>query len=211
MTVESMWTRHLTVGPSSGPGPEKSRSSPLRWKSLTAEFAASCCATLPNTADGVLRLIDDYLDSSLARFHREFYAAEGAAGFTEPERLVRSSLPRCVASCLETPNDLLLRPEYLQNLTRFLLSRDWRPRSIAGLVQSFYEHDFEWGDHWSRKHPGWRAEVYVRSFAGMIATGVDRMADFNCASTQEKGMCPGEFCGHELMQDRARLLARGTS
>ncbi len=176
-----------------------------------ARLAPSRAASIPNAADGVSRLVDDYLGSPLAQCHREFYTegAEEAVDSKEVDQLGRGTVPPCVAACLETPNDLLLRPEYLQNLTRSLLSRDWRPRRIAELIQRLYEGDFGWGDHWRRKHPGWRAEVYVRSFAGMIATGLDGMTDFNCLSTQEKGMCPGGFCGHELAEDRDRLLARG--
>jgi hypothetical protein len=54
--------------------------------------------------------------------------------------------------------------------------------------------------------PEWRADVYVRGFAGMIAVGADQAIDFNCVSTREKGMCPGG-CSHNLADDRATLLA----
>ena len=52
------------------------------------------------------------------------------------------------------------------------------------------------------------AEFDVRVFAGMIATGVDEGIDFNCRSAQEKGLCPGLVCTHDLRVDRERLLAQ---
>jgi hypothetical protein len=97
-----------------------------------ALLAAKSVASLPDAAEGILRLIDDYQRAPLAGFHREFYkdGAEGAAAYGDEERVDRDSLPRCVASCLNTPNDLLLRPEYIQNLTRVLLNSENEETSI---------------------------------------------------------------------------------
>jgi hypothetical protein len=178
-----------------------------------ASLAEQVGAVIPSVAGGIMRLVDDYLGSTLFRFHRAYYAeaVDPAERGVERDPFDKASLPPCIASCLARPNDLLLRPEYLQDLTRLLLSRGVRPRRIARLVQSVYEADFEWGARWVRMHPGWRAEIYVRTFAGLIATGLDQMIDFNCVSTKEKGMCPGGACGHELLDDRAVLLARGGS
>jgi hypothetical protein len=178
-----------------------------------ASLAERAGAVIPSVASGITRLVDDYLGSNLFDFHRAYYAeaVDPAESAVERDRLEDVSLPPCIASCLARPNDLLLRPEYLQNLTRLLLSHGWGPRRIARLVQSVYVQDFGWGARWTRMHPGWRAEIYVRAFAGLIATGLDQMIDLNCVSTKEKGMCPGGACGHELMQDRAALLARGGS
>jgi hypothetical protein len=53
-----------------------------------------------------------------------------------------------------------------------------------------------------------RAEFDVRVFAGMVATGMDEGIDFNCRSAQEKGLCPGAGCTHDLRSDRDHLLAR---
>ena len=40
----------------------------------------------------------------------------------------------------------------------------------------------------------------------MIATGLDTMIDFNCVSAQEKQICPGVGCAHDLRVDRERVL-----
>jgi hypothetical protein len=177
---------------------------------LAAGFAERSSAIIPAVSRGVGRLLDDYLLSNLARFHRDFYAAgvDPAQARGDLDSLLGAALPPCIAACLERPNDLLLRPEYLQNLTRLLMSRGWNPRRIQALVEEAYRRDFGWGDRWGRMDPAWRAEVYVRSFAGLLATGMDRMVDFNCLSTQEKGICPGVSCGHELLLDRAALFER---
>ena len=55
-----------------------------------------------------------------------------------------------------------------------------------------------------------RADFDVRVFAGMLATGLDTLVDFNCASAQEKDICPRTGCPFDLRVDRDRL-ARATS
>ena len=176
-------------------------------------LASSETGIIPEAGGGLGSLTREYLASPLYEFHQRFERemANGPSGRDDLDRLDPTTLPPCVATCLRTPNDLLLRPEYLQNLMRTLLARDWTPPRIARVVEAVYQADHGWGDRWVRMLPEWRAEVYVRCFAGMVASGVDRMTDFNCRSTQEKGMCPGGSCGHELLEDRARVLKEVTA
>jgi hypothetical protein len=179
-----------------------------RGLDVAAQEAARTTAVLPDLGDGLARLLAEYAASPLAAFHRAFddgiRAASGPARPLDP-----ASLPPCIAAGVETPNDLLLRPEHLQFLTRTLLARGWPPAAIAGLVAAAYEADHEWGDRWLRMHPRTRAEFDVRVFAGMVATGLDRLVDFNCVSAQEKGMCRGTGCAYDLRLDRDVLLAGG--
>jgi hypothetical protein len=162
-------------------------------------------ATLPDVSVGVERLVTEYGASSLAEFHRAFLSEVGTSSARQPD-IDRATLPPCLARCLETPNDLLLRPEHLQYLTRGLLARGWRASQVAALVQAQYEGDYGWGDRWTRMHPRTRAEFDVRVFAGLVAAGIDRMVDHNCVSAQEKGVCPGTGCAYDLRLDRDRLL-----
>jgi hypothetical protein len=170
--------------------------------------AARATATLPDVGDGMARLVSDYVSSPLAAFHRTFAAGVRAAGGGVRE-LDPAVLPPCISACLTRPNDLLLRPEHLQYLTRALLARGWAAWDIAALVRSAYEAEHQWGDRWSRMDPRTRAEFDVRVFAGLIANGRDRLIDYNCVSAQEKGVCPGTGCEFDLRIDRDRLLARG--
>jgi hypothetical protein len=186
----------------------------LRWYRCptgAATLAESSLATIPIVTEGVAALITDYEQSSLARFHRAFYATEphgpAAWGHTY-DRFDLSGLPVCVAAPLAAPHDLLLKPEHLQHVTRYLMSQGWAPRHIAGLVWSRYEKDFGWGDRWAHLSPRVRAEFDVRVFAGMVATGLDQGVDFNCRSAQEKRLCPMTGCPRDLRVDRDRLLAR---
>jgi hypothetical protein len=78
----------------------------------------------------------------------------------------------------------------------------------VALVRAAYEADHAWGDRWRRLHAATRAEFDVRVFAGMVATGLDQLVDFNCVSAQEKGLCPGTGCTLDLRVDRDRLLPR---
>lgn len=178
-----------------------------------AALAEQCSAVVPDLSDGISRLVDEYRNSPLRLFHDRFYSTvvDQAQAEADLQELLRRSLPRCVMECVERPNDLLLRPEHLQHLSRFLLSEGWEARRVAALVRNLYEADHGWKNRWIRMDPEWRAEVYVRCFAGMIATGADDAIDFNCVSTREKGMCPGGPCGHNLADDRAALLAGGAA
>ena len=107
---------------------------------------------------------------------------------------------------LVAPHDRLLQPAFVQDVTRFLMAEGMKPRDIAAVVQSRYETDFGWGERWSWLDAHTRAEFDVRVFAGLLANGLDGAVDFNCCSAQEKGLCPGGVCGHDLRVNRARLL-----
>ena len=174
-----------------------------------ARAARSRSAVLPIVTDGVRRLVAAYRLSSLGRFHRSFYGTPfggGVDGDGVFRSLRLSALPDCVARPLLAPNDLLLQPAVIQQVTRALMADGMGPRDIAALVHSRYAADFGWGQRWQWLDAQTRAEFDVRVFAGMLATGMDQAIDFNCRSAQEKGLCPGGQCGRDLRVDRARLL-----
>jgi hypothetical protein len=180
-----------------------------RSRDGAACLAESSRTRIPTVTDGVAALLAEYEQSSLARFHRAFYLTEPnppASWSRTYDRFDLSALPPCVAAPLVNPHDLLLKPEYIQHVTRFLMSEDWAPRHIAGLVWSRYEKDFGWGERWSLLSARARAEFDVRVFAGMVATGLDRSVDFNCRSAQEKRLCPLAGCPRDLRVNRDRLL-----
>ena len=176
-----------------------------------AELAGSRSTAIPETIVGLSRLLDEYLVSPLAAFHRDFYAtlarpsSEWSATY---DRLDLETLLPCVAVPLATPNDLLLQPARVQHVTRALMSLGWSPRDIAGLVHSRYARDYRWGTRWTRMDPQTKAEFDVRVFAGMLVVGLDEAVDFNCRSAQEKGLCPAVGCDHDLRSDRDRLLVQ---
>jgi hypothetical protein len=160
---------------------------------------------LPDGAAGAVRLLEEYSASPLSAFHREFYTSRRTLAGRRPT-LQLASLPPCIAASLETPNDLLLKPEHIQHLVRGLIARGWRAAQIAALVQESYEADRAWGDRWSWMDPQTRAEFDVRVFAGLIVTGLDALVDFNCVSAQEKDICPNSGCQYDLRRDRDILL-----
>ncbi len=174
-----------------------------------ARAARARSTSLPEVSEGVHRLMEGYERSRLAAFHRVFYA-QPPRGEAELDAVFRSlplsSLPSCVVRPLVAPNDLLLQPAVIQHVTRALLAERIPARDIAAVVQARYAADFGWDGRWSRFDARTRAEFDVRVFAGMAATGLDRGIDFNCRSAQEKGLCPGGYCEHDLRGDRACLL-----
>lgn len=163
---------------------------------------------IPVVTAGVERLLELYRASALARFHRTFLS-----GAREPQDLAllegrarAAALPPCVEWPLDQPNDLLLQPAFIQQVTRALLASGWQAWEIAALVRSRYEGDFGWGTRWTRLDAATRAEFDVRVFAGLAVTGVDEAVDFNCVSAQEKGLCPGGGCTVNLADLRQQLL-----
>ena len=184
----------------------------LRSLSRAAELARETSAEIPDVESGLEALLNEYSASPLARWHGVVRATSQEPHATAGARaLDTGSLPPCVAACLEQPNDLLLKPEHLQMLTRTLLARDWSVSEVTGLVRSVYAREGAWGQHWERADPATRAAFDVRVFAGLVAMGLDEGVDLNCVSTQEKGMCPHGTCSFDLRAERERLLARRPS
>ena len=172
-----------------------------------ARIAARESGELPDISSGVARALDAYRESALALFHEDFRAALQDDA-VDHDFEIPADLPPCILRPLLQPNDLLLKPEYLQNLVRGLLSRGWTAAAIARLVAREYSRDHQWGDRWNSIDAQSRARFDVRVFAGLLMTGVDRLVDFNCTSSQEKDTCPRSGCRHDLREDRARLRAR---
>ena len=162
--------------------------------------------SLPDVSGGIVRLLDAYLASPLARFHRDFYGRRTTAAGGDP-----GGVPPCIRASLNQPNDRLLKPEHIQHAVRGLMARGWHPAAIAALLQSKYEEDHGWGDRWSWMDRQTRAEFDVRVFAGMIHAGLDTLVDFNCVSAQEKDLCPRTGCAYDLRRDRDRLMAADPS
>jgi hypothetical protein len=167
--------------------------------------AAVCQTTMPTVSRGIEHALADYRGSLLACFHREFIDECRAREDPPP---VPTALAPCLVRPLRQPNDLLLKPEYLQNLVRGLLAHGWRASQIAELVHREYTRDHQWGDRWTRLDARTRAEFDVRVFAGLVITGGDELVDFNCTSAQEKSVCPFVGCHHDLREDRERLRLR---
>ena len=159
------------------------------------ELARRAGVKIPQHEEGTAHLLEDYLASSLRRFHVSYYAVEQdpEALWTETYgRTPLDPLPPCVQELLIWPNDRLLKPAGIQLVSRTLLAESWHPRHIAGLIRSKFSNPAHgWGIDWQDYEPGTRADFYTRLFVGQLATGVDQLVDFNCRSIQEKGFCQG--------------------
>ncbi len=177
-----------------------------RSLAAAARAAQHARASLPEIAAGAARLLEAYARSPLAAFHRDFYARRPARASGDLE-----ASPPCIRAAFANPNDRLLKPEHVQHVVRVLMARGWHPSSIATLIHGKYEEDHGWGDRWSWMDRQTRAEFDVRVFAGMIATGLDSLVDFNCVSAQEKELCPRTGCAYDLRGDRERLMNRTES
>jgi sugar phosphate isomerase/epimerase len=173
------------------------------------DLAHRASVHIPEQTDGTARLLEDYLTSHLRRFHKRFYADQHDPKDRWHETYDRASMdifPPCARHILTWPNDLLLKPAGMQLVTRCLLAAGWHPRHIAGFIRSKFENpSFNWGVNWADYVPAIRADFFTRVFAGLYDTGLDRLIDFNCTSTREKGFCfppPEGTCSLEPISRR---------
>lgn len=143
-------------------------------------------------------LVNAYKGSNVKLFHEWFYMEKHDEPRVWSETYDRTPihlLPPCAQRILVYPNDLLLKPTAIQLIARLMLSMGWHPRHIAGLIRSKYERDFGWGSMWYEYDAATRADFYVRIFSGAFVLEQDDLADLNCISTKQKGLCPGgESC-----------------
>ena len=191
----------------------------IKFRQLDADvldLAKRACVRIPCQEQGTSHLLEAYLASPSRRFHEHYYSARHDPREEWPDTYARAdlqALPACARHLLVFPNDLLLKPAGIQLVTRCLLALDWHPRHIAGLIRSKFEDcRFGWGVNWGDYEPATRADFYTRLFAGLHLTGLDRLLDMNCTSTQEKGFCfrrPEGECS--LEPSRSTLLSRPPS
>lgn len=158
-----------------------------------AALAKRCSTLIPDEGEGMTRLLEDYLGSAVQAFHQRFYETEHDPPALWPVTYARTplnELPGCARHVLEYPNDLLLKPAGMRLATRCLLAKGWHPRHIAGLFRSKFEDpSYGWMGCWDGYSPAFRADFYVRLFAGQVAVGLDRLADFHCDGLRSQGCC----------------------
>ena len=196
------------------PSPKTRTTTDFSWMrdpKRVLELAHTADARIPSGSVAMDKLISDYTQSPLAKFHTHFYAEpphNSDAWSTTYDQLDVDSLLPCVRKVLLHPNDLLLRPVGIQHIVRTLLAEDWHPRHIAGLIWSKYASGDCWGDYWMRNNASSRSDFYTRLFSGLVILGHDSLVDFNCRSHQERGLCGNQPCTNDLRQQRARLHDR---
>ena len=168
-------------------------------------LARRTLVTIPLQESGMTRLVEAYRHSNHFEFHQHFYS-------WDPEKEIPaldvSGLPACVIHVLENPNDLLLKPAQLQLVTRTLLAQRRHPAEIAALIAGiFSDPSYRWMEnYWEIYNPKMRSEFYVRLFSALVAVGIDEAIDFNCVSSQEKGLCPCSSCAMNLLDLKNSLL-----
>ena len=117
-----------------------------------ADAARRVQCLVPDISSGIARVLERYRQSPLAVFHREF-AAEWHRDIHPGDLDLPADLPPCISWPLAQPNDLLLKPEHLQNLVRGLTARGWPSARIGRLVAREYKSDHGWSDRWRVSAP----------------------------------------------------------
>jgi hypothetical protein len=183
----------------------------IRDVHAAVELSQRVSCRIPDHSAGTARLIDEYEHSNLAVFHREFYFPRKDAKEDVKEYSYDSaaaSLPPCARLVLDHPNHWLLKPGAIQHIVRVLTAIGWHPRKISELICGRFHADVPWSGFWVRHDRAYRASFYVRLFAGLIESGIDRLIDFNCVSHSEKGYCTVPWCTSSLLPYQEALLVR---
>jgi len=166
--------------------------------------------TIPNAAEPMNTVLNEYQASELRSFHKQFYhqLAEQSPGPADLGSIRIPEVLGCVQWLIENPNDWLLKPAALQHVVRVLMALRWSPPSISQIIWAAYLKECDWHDIWARLDPCNRAIFYTRLFAGMIVTGADHLIDFNCVSHQGKGYCMIPDCRSNLVTYRDMLFQK---
>jgi hypothetical protein len=160
-------------------------------ESRVLDLARRAGVRIPLQEEGTTKLLNDYLVSPLRQFHRYYYSTVHDPKEIWPWTYGQTPLnllPKSVEDLLLWPNDRLLKPVGIQHVTHTLMAEGWHPRHIAGLIRSKFENPhYGWGVDWGDYEPATRADFYTRLFAGLLATGIDRLKIFNSHSAPGKG------------------------
>jgi len=163
---------------------------------LTAEYAEKVSTRLPREVEGWKEVLRDYLSSELFRFHREFdqcyYTSRKGPDF-DFDAVIRD-MPPCFSRALQNPNDILLKPVFLQGIVRVLEKKGWHPKDIGYLIYLKYRSMKRWG----YLSPEKLAYFWVELYCGALRAGADTKYDLNCISQQERSLCWVRNCGFNL-------------
>jgi hypothetical protein len=175
------------------------------------ELARQTCTQIPDQTEATAALVEAYAESELRQFHDWYYEEDHDTPqdwALTYDQTPLENLPGCTRFILENPNDYLLKPAGIAQVTRAMMSMGWHPRHVAGLIRSKYERDYGWGPQWDQYDQAARADFYTRLFAGLFVAGTDELIDMNCHSTKEKHFCfyPEGHC--RLDQYRVSLIER---
>ncbi len=178
----------------------------MRDPETVLEIARRVSVGIQDQSEAMEQLLDNYEHSELAEFHQQFYMQLRQETSLPNCSIPIPEAPPCTQFLLDHPNDWLLKPAALQHVVRVLTAIGWSPSSIAHRICASYSEDCDWGNIWARLDPCNRAIFYSRLFAGMIATGLDKLIDFNCVSHRQKGYCMIPECSSNLIPYRDMLL-----
>ncbi len=175
------------------------------------DLARRSMVKIPDQTLPTESLTQSYEVSSLRKFHDWYYSEDQGPA----DRCLKTydftpldQLPFCVRHTLAHPNDLLLRPANIERVVRVLLALGWHPRQVAGLIRAKFEQDHGWCTQWDGYDPGLRADFYTRVFAGLFATGLDDLVDFNCQSAKEEKLFCADNCPFNLEHYKNSLIDR---
>ena len=146
----------------------------------SANYAGAIKTDIPESSDGVERVIASYKRSDLFKFHNDFDRTQ----HDSPNRWSETydkyhSQDQRAEQILMNPAPALLKPNNIQYLTRRLMAEGWHPKHIAGLIRSKYERDYGWGKkeggnfNFHKYDACAHANKWVRFYGGLISTGLD--------------------------------------
>lgn len=183
----------------------------MRDLEKAVELASRAPTQIPDQTFQMLDLLHSYEISDIADIHDWFYSEEHELPEMWPRTYDRTPLellPPCTRYILQNPNDLLLKPAGMRQVTRVLLSLGWHPRHIAGLIRSKFERNYGWGREWYFYDAATRADFYTRVFTAMVKTGLDKLDFFDCTPVKDLQNCGDNREHCKLEEFKFSLLER---
>jgi hypothetical protein len=139
----------------------------MRDPGRAARWAEHFSTGIPDATSGTGNIAHRYSASALRRFHDFFYSRQHDPVVSWPrtyDRTPLESLPEAVRDALLFPNDALLRPGTIREVTETLIPRGWHPRHVAGLIRSKFERDYGWGGQVERLLTGYAGRFLCAYF-----------------------------------------------
>jgi len=136
----------------------------------SANYAGAITMNIPTANNGVLKLIKDYENSELFKFHQDFDHQPDLNRQEAFHRAINDQrLDDKTRSVLEHPNPRSKNPRALVRFINNLLENDWHPKHIGNLIADMYEqpqHDWN-GDNWMKYPSRTRANFWARIYSGI--------------------------------------------
>ncbi len=126
---------------------------------------------IPDANDSIIDFIEEYKQTQLYQFHREFDATEDIpVGLALQYAKHEQNIPEWAKSILYCPNPRALQPINMKGfIYDFVIHAKWKPKHVANILRDIYmDRSFGWVQDFKDSCPAdEKANFWVRTFASI--------------------------------------------